>query len=81
MNETKVVSSVSLKDVKPGDVIVRDFYGIKINLTVEKIEDGIVYTIGGWTFYQDTGLEYDPELGLTKENNLTCSWIVQIIPS
>lgn len=77
----------SFLEVKPGDIIVRHFYGTELELVVSRIDDDIIYTKFGddddyisdeesWMFYRDTGFEYDPELGATKENNFTFSWLV-----
>lgn len=70
----------SFKEVKPGDQVIRHFYGILMTLVVESVDDEIIHTVAGYMFYRDTGFEYDPEIGLTKENNLTCSWLINYIP-
>jgi len=55
----------SFEFLKPGDVVIRMLGGqIPMNMTVEKIDDDLIYMVGGWTFDPTTGYEVDEELNL-----------------
>ena len=50
---------------------------VPVVCTVEKVEDGIVYMAGGWTFDQLTGIEEDEELGWGVRFGYTGSFLVR----
>jgi hypothetical protein len=50
---------------------------IPMEMTVEKVEDGLIYMVGGWTFDQLTGVEEDEELGFGVKFNYTGSFLVK----
>lgn len=54
--------------VKPEDKVVRLLAeSIPMELTVTKIEDGIIHTVGGWTFSVANGAEIDEDLDWNEE--------------
>jgi hypothetical protein len=50
--------------LKAGDMVIRMLAGtIPVPVKVEKVEHGVIYMHGGWTFLVSTGAEVDGELG------------------
>ena len=65
-------------DLKPGDKVIRMLAGtIPVECTIEKVEDGIIYMHGGWTFDQATGIEEDEDLGWGVKFGHTGSFLVR----
>ena len=78
MDEDQVVPTEDFSDLKPGDTVTRMLAGtVPVVCTVEKVEDGIVYMAGGWTFDQLTGIEEDEELGWGVRFGYTGSFLVR----
>lgn len=50
--------------VKEGDKLTRMLGGtIPMEMIVEKVHEGLIFCVGGWTFDAATGAEVDPDLG------------------
>jgi len=61
------IEGTSFESLIPGDTVVRMLGGqIPMDMTVEKIEDDLIYMVGGWTFDPATGYEVDEELNLPE---------------
>ncbi|MGE4115869.1 MAG: hypothetical protein AB7G36_16985 [Candidatus Nanopelagicales bacterium] len=63
--------------VRPGDTVIRDFCDQRFELTVDRIDDELIYTTGGWRFDRRTGFEDDPELGLGWRFGVTISRLIK----
>lgn len=72
------MESVSLKDVKVGDTLVRMLGGtVPMTLAVTNVGDDYVHC-GPYMFERATGAEYDPDLGWGSEFGATGSFIAEI---
>jgi hypothetical protein len=63
--------------VRPGDTVIREFFGQQFELTVAHVDDELIHTTGGWQFDRRTGFEDDPELGLGWRFGVTISRLVK----
>lgn len=64
--------------LEPGDEVTRLLAGvIPMQMTVEKVDDGLIHMVGGWTFDQKTGIEEDPDLGFGVAYGITGSYLVR----
>jgi hypothetical protein len=78
MSEERAVPINDFRNLQPGDKVTRMLAGvIPMEMTVEKVEDGLIYMVGGWTFDQLTGVEEDEELGFGVKFNYTGSFLVK----
>lgn len=68
--------------IKPGDKLTRYISSARIpmQMTVEKIENGIIYCAGGWTFDATHGYEIDEDLGWGKQadGNVVTGSVVEL---
>lgn len=68
----------SFLEVKAGDKIKRMLADtVPMVLTVEKIDDDLIHTYGGWMFDRKTGAEVDPDLGWGPPPAMTGSFLVK----
>lgn len=65
-------------DVRPGDTVVREFYGQHMRLQVERIDDELIHTTSGHQFDRRTGFEDDPELGCGWRFGVTISRLIRL---
>lgn len=49
---------------------------IPMDMRVERIDDGVIYMVGGWTFDAATGAEIDDDLGWGPDKGVTGSHLV-----
>lgn len=63
--------------VRPGESVTRELYGLEQVLTVDRIDDELIYTTGGWTFDRRTGWEEDGELGFGWRFGITISRLIR----
>lgn len=68
-----VAEPKQLADVKPGDFVVRDLYGIRMRLQVTEVTSTRI-RCGPYEFCRLSGAEIDLELGLGP--GWTCSFII-----
>jgi len=64
--------------VKAGDEVLRDLCGVKMRLKVDRVDDFLIHTKGGWTFDRKTGIEEDSDLGWGIAFNYTGSVLVAV---
>jgi len=77
-----IESAGDFTHVRPGDTVVREFYGMLTTLVVTEIDDELIYTgEGWWTFDRRTGFEHDPELGVGWRFGVTISRLVSSQPA
>lgn len=75
-----------LLQLKAGDQVKRNLCGQLMDMTVRKVQDGLIYCEANdqpgwpdnelWTFEQNTGFEYDKELEWGSEWGMTGSYLV-----
>jgi hypothetical protein len=72
--------------LKTGDKVKRNLAGHIVDMTVRKVEGGLIYCEADdapgwsddqlWTFEEGTGFEYDPDLGWGSKYGHTGSYLV-----
>lgn len=62
--------------IKIGDIVVRDFLGMKQQMRVTEVSKGLITAGMGWTFDIRTGMEVDHYLHYGPEYGRTCSFLI-----
>ena len=76
--EDQKIEAQDFSDLKEGDTVTRLLAGVvPMTMTVESVDDTLIYMKGGWKFDRKNGFEVDEELAWGVKSGYTGSFLTR----